>query len=250
MIQSTFISLPKISNKKEQNIWKQGINNWNQFLKTDSIKGISKKAKAFYDMKIREAKEELRAENSYYFQKLLPNTETWRLYEYFKDECCFLDIESYEHGKNITIIGLYDGIETKTMVKNINLDMNILRKELEKYKLLITFNGSSHDIPNINKYYPKTIPKLAHIDLRHACKKIGLKGGLKMIEEEVGIKRPIHLKAYGENPIDLWRAFLASGDKEYLDLLIQYNEEDIINLKPLMEYVYGKLKKVINSYLV
>ena len=71
-----------------------------------------------------------------------------------------------------------------------------------------------------------------------------------MIEEEVGIKRPIHLKAYGENPIDLWRAFLASGDKEYLDLLIQYNEEDIINLKPLMEYVYGKLKKVINSYLV
>ena len=57
MIQSTFIFLPKISNKKEQNIWKQGINNWNQFLKTDSIKGISKKAKAFYDMKIREAKE-------------------------------------------------------------------------------------------------------------------------------------------------------------------------------------------------
>jgi len=243
MIRSSFIFLPKISNKKEQNIWKQGINIWDDFLKAKNIKGISKRAKIFYDTKIRKAIEELKKDNSYYFQKLLPNTETWRLYEYFKDECCFLDIESYEHGKNITIIGLYDGFETKTMVKNMNLDMNRLKKELEKYKLLITFNGSSHDIPNINKYFPETIPNIAHIDLRHACNKIGLKGGLKMIEEKVGIIRPIHLKAYGgDNPIDLWRAFLASGDKEYLDLLVQYNEEDIVNLKPLMEIVYKKLK--------
>lgn len=244
MIQSSFIFLPKISNKKEQNIWKQGIKNWNDFLKAESIKGISKKAKAFYDLKIREAKKELADDNSFYFQKLLPSTETWRLYEYFKEDCCFLDIESYEYGKNIIIVGLYDGIDTKIMVKNINLNMNILKKELEKYKIIITFNGSSFDIPNINKYYPKTIPEIAHIDLRHASVKVGLKGGLKMIEEQLNIKRPQHLKAYGENPIDLWRAFKASGDKEYLDLLIQYNEEDIINLKPLMEYVYEKLKSI------
>jgi uncharacterized protein len=248
MIRNSFIFLPKISNKKEQNIWDQGINTWNEFLKANNIKGISKKAKIFYDKKIKEAKQELIADNPYYFQKILPNTETWRLYEYFKDECCFLDIESYEHGKNITIIGLYDGFETKTMVKNINLDMNVLKKELSKYKLLITFNGSSFDIPNINKFYPETIPKIAHIDLRHASAKAGFKGGLKLIEEQLNIKRPKHLKAYGkDNPTDLWRAFLASGDKEYLDLLIQYNEEDIINLKPLMEHVYNKLKTSIKT---
>ena len=246
MIQNSFIFLPKISYKKEQNIWKQGISNWDDFLKAKDIKSISKKAKSFYDLKLIKAKQELAADNSYYFQKLLPNTETWRLYEYFKEDCCFLDIETYENGKNITIIGIYDGYDTKTMVKNINLDMNLLKKELNRYKLIITFNGSVSDIPNINKYYPGTIPDIAHIDLRHACRKIGLIGGLKMIEEQIGINRPQHLKAYGgDNPIDLWRAFRASGDKEYLDLLVQYNEEDIINLKPLMEHVYNGLKASI-----
>ncbi|MBW3022318.1 ribonuclease H-like domain-containing protein, partial [Candidatus Woesearchaeota archaeon] len=42
--------------------------------------------------------------------------------------------------------------------------------------------------------------------------------------------------------VDLWKAYHASGDKEYLQLLVQYNEEDIVNLKPLMEYCYKRLK--------
>ena len=62
MIQNSFIFLPKVSHKKEQNIWKQCINNWDDFLNTKDIKSISKKAKAFYDMKIREAKQELAKE--------------------------------------------------------------------------------------------------------------------------------------------------------------------------------------------
>ena len=246
MIRQSFIFLPRISEQKERNIWQQGILSWNHFLETKEIDGISSRAKGFYDLQLLRAKEELAKDNALHFYEKMPNVEAWRLYEYFKDDCCFLDIETVGYGGYITVIGLFDGVETKIMVKDINLNMKILREELAKYKMLVTFNGSSFDIPCINKYYPNSVPKVAHIDLRHACRKISLVGGLKSIEEQVGIKRPDHLKAIGgDQAIKLWRAYKASGDKEYLDLLVQYNEEDIMNLKPLMEHVYSKLKQAI-----
>lgn len=40
----------------------------------------------------------------------------------------------------------------------------------------------------------------------------------------------------GEDAAELWRTFRATGDEYYLDLLVKYNEEDIINLKPLADF--------------
>ncbi|MFH1439520.1 MAG: ribonuclease H-like domain-containing protein [Candidatus Woesearchaeota archaeon] len=248
MIRKSFIFLPRITEKGEQKIWGQGINSWQSFIDTKNVDGITRARKSFYDLKLEKAKKHLQLENSYYFYNNMPNVEAWRLYDCFKDDCCFLDIETVGYNGYITVIGLYDGKDTKIMVKDINLNMKVLKEELSKYKLLVTFNGSSFDLPCINRYYPNCIPDIAHIDLRHACRKVNLVGGLKSIEEQIGIFRPDHLKAVGgDQAIQLWRAYKASGDKEYLDLLVQYNEEDIINLKPLMEHVYGKLKTMVSS---
>jgi len=74
------------------------------------------------------------------------------------------------------------------------------------------------------------------------CVKLGLKGGLKEIERILELKRPAHL--YG-NPVELWKAFQASGDKDYLDLLLQYNAEDIENLRGVMGYGYKELSNKI-----
>ena len=82
----------------------------------------------------------------------------------------------------------------------------------------------------------------AHIDLKPLCVNLGWKGGLKEVEKTLGISRPAHLHG---NPVDLWRAFHASGDREYLDLLIAYNEEDVVNLKAVMEKVYAELKATL-----
>jgi len=246
MIKQSFIFLPGISNKKEQNVWNQGINSWDSFINAKNLQGFSKRSKSFCDFHLEKAKKALNADDSLYFHKRMPNVEAWRLYNHFKDDVCFLDIETVGYNGYVTVVGLYDGFDTKIMVKDINLNMKVLKQELSKYKLLVTFNGSSFDLPVLQKYYPGSVPKIAHIDLRHACRKVGLVGGLKMIEEEVGIKRPDHLKAMGgDQAIKLWRAYRASGDKEYLDLLVQYNEEDIVNLKPLMGHVYDKLKNQI-----
>jgi len=246
MIRNSYIFLPKIKYKKEQNIWNQDIKNWNDFL-SNNIKGISKKSKAFYDRKINEAKEALRNNNSAYFYNKLPPIETWRLYNYFKDEAVFLDIEtssSTSMESYVTVIGLFDGYDTKIMVRDVNLDITALKKELKKYKLSITFNGAIFDVPYLNRKYPDLIPKIPHIDLRHLCNKVGLKGGLKQIEKELDIKRNLIVERfYGGDILKLWRMYKGSGDKHYLNLLVEYNEEDVINLKKITEYVVEKLYK-------
>src|SRR3989344_1330281 len=240
MIKNSFIFLKGISSRKEQNLWKSGIKNWDDFLEKDKIKSISKEKKEIYNNEILNAKKLLLGENNEFILKF-PSNENWRLYEYFKNECIYLDIEIGKNYKDIILIGLFDRINTKTMVKNYNLYKENFLNEIKNYKLIISYNGSALDIPAIEKYFGIKI-NIPHIDLKHSCQRLGLKNGLKEIERNLGIKRPENL--YGR-PYNAYKAFLASGDKEYLELLIKYNEEDIINLKPIMEYCYNKLKEKI-----
>ncbi len=248
MIKNSFIFLPKIKSKKEFFLWKQGINEWEIFISNEKIKGISPRAKKEYDLLLRDAKKALFDNNSSFFTNIMPTTETWRLYDYFKEEAIFLDIETSsatDANSYLTVLGLFDGINTKTMIKDINLDIIALKKELQKYKLLITFNGSTFDIPYLKKKYSNLLPEVPHIDLRHVCNKVGLKGGLKDIEKQLNITRDniIIERLYGGDPFKLWRMFKGSGDDYYLKLLVEYNEEDVINLKRIADYAISELKK-------
>jgi len=248
VIRNSFIFLERIGDKLERNIWQQGIHNWNDFLNRRYVKGISKFKKLYYNRKVIKTRNNLYCNNSYYFYDILSSAETWRLYDYFKEDAVFLDIETtgLSSSSYLTLIGLYDGINTKTMIKGINLDFKKLKEELRKYKLIITFNGARFDLPFLNKRFPDLLPKLPHWDLRHSCKKIGLTGGLKEIEKKIGIKRNrIIEKMYGGDAVLLWRKFQATGDDYYLKLLVEYNEEDVINLKQISEHVYEKLKSCL-----
>lgn len=253
MISNTFLFLEGINKKLEQNIWKQGIFNWNSFLNKNKIKGVSKKRKSYYDRKLIQAQKALYNFDSNYFTNKLPLSECWRLYDFFKEDTVFLDIEttglrSYD---DITVVGLFDGIETKMMIKNINLDYNEIKKELSKYKLIVTFNGSSFDLPFIERRYPNILPKIPHFDLKSVTNRLNLKGGLKQIETKLKIKRnKIIENFYGGDALRLWKMYKVTGDKYYLNLLVEYNEEDIVNLKPIANFMVEKLKQdTINKYL-
>ena len=251
MITNSFIFLERVGKKLEQNIWKNGIHDWDNFLNRNNVKGLSKSRKLYYDRKILAARKELFNSNSSYFHNLLPQSEIWRLYEFFKEDAVFLDIETTGLSKNyddITVFGLYDGISTKIMIKGINLDYKELKKELQKYKLIVTFNGASFDLPFIEKRYPGLIPKIPNFDVKSIANKLGLKGGLKSIERELNIKRsPIVEKFYGGDALTLWRMYKATGDEYYLNLLVEYNEFDIINLKIVAEKCVGMMKEKIKN---
>lgn len=250
MIRNSFIFLDRIGARLEQQLWQAGIRTWDDFLSADAdrIKGISSYKKAYYDRKLLKAKSNLYCQNSAYFDEILPTTEHWRLYDFFKEDAVFLDIETngLSNFSYITVVGLFDGIDTKTMIKGINLDFNVLKQELKKYKMIVSFNGSVFDVPFIEKRHPGLLPRIPHFDLRFACSRLGIKGGLKDIEKLFGIKRrELVEKLYGGDALTLWNMYKYSEDDYYLKLLVEYNEEDVINLKKIANIVYEQLKQSI-----
>lgn len=248
MIKNSFVLLNGISYGKERQLWKEEIKDWNDFVSHDKIKGISRRRKMVYNYILSEAKSALLDGNTEFFHEFLPRKEHWRMYDYFKDECIFLDIEmSHVSDGYITCITLFDGNNVMTFVKNHNLDFTAIKNLLSKYKMIITFNGNTFDLPFLEKYSPNLIPKVPCWDLRHSCSALGLTGGLKEVEEKLGIKRQnaIVQKMYGGDPLKLWKTYLATGDKYYLDLLVEYNQEDTVNLKFIADKVYWMMKEKI-----
>lgn len=232
--------LSKVGRAKEKAIWKQGVGTWDDFL-ANEVKGVSKNRKEGYDRLIRLAKLNLDYENTLHFRETLPPSEMWRIYPEFKEKAAFVDIEAF--GYCITVVGIYDGYEVKHFVKGFNLNREALLRELYKYKLMITFNGSSFDIPMLERFLRHKI-RIAHIDLRHVCSRIGLKGGLKSIENQLGFKRMKEVDGMtGEQGAWCWELFHHTGKQEYLDLLLKYNAEDVLNLKPLAEHAVKELWK-------
>lgn len=249
MLTNTFLFLERIGDKLEKNIWKNGIPDWDNFLRRKNINGLSRHRKLYYDRKILNARKALYNFDSSYFLKLLPQSEMWRLYNFFKEDAVFLDIETTglsNKNNDITVFGLYDGISTKIMIKGINLNYNILKNEFKKYKLIVTFNGASFDLPFIKKTYPDLLPKIPNFDVKSIADKLGLKGGLKNIEKNLGIERSAVVdKFHGGDALTLWRMYRATGDDHYLNLLVDYNEYDIINLKIVAEKCVKMMKEIL-----
>jgi hypothetical protein len=244
MITKTFTFLDGINVKTQDNLVLQGVTTWSEFLEVKEIKGISPKRKGYYDRKLLEARKALSNDDLVYFSRLLPLTEQWRLFNMYRDEAIYLDIETDGLGRysDVTVIGLYDGYDTKLMIKDINLDVYALKKILSQYKILVTFNGSVFDVPFLEKRYPGVIPSIPHFDLRFCCDRVGLKGGLKEVERKLGIKRnKIVEDLYGGDALRLWKMYKNSGDEHYLNLLVEYNEEDCVNLKKIAGIVFDRL---------
>jgi len=241
MLRNTFLFLPKVQLATERKIWQQGIHDWNAFVEAKRVKGFSEARKESANKKIHEFRNELWNENLNYLARSIPLSEQWRMYEHFRDEAVFLDIETGGYYGSITVVGLYDGNDTKTFVRGYNLDRCLIERELQKANIVVTFNGSSFDLPVIERFFGLRLHR-PHIDLRHVCSRIGLTGGLKAIEKACGIKRQGEVEGVsGADAVYLWEQFRATKDTDYLNTLLKYNEEDVVNLKPLADYAVREL---------
>jgi uncharacterized protein len=244
MIRRTFLLLPGIGQIKERRLWENGVLSWEDFTERDHLEGISPYRKSRMDAELEMAMESWERGRTEFFSRMLPSGQHWRMYQRLRDDTAFLDIETDGLGPGtvITMISVHRRGETTTMTRGLDLNAENLKRSLEGAKMLVTFNGSSFDLPMIERELPFTVPKVPHYDLRHACPKVGLRGGLKQVEVLLGYRRPQEV-AYvtGEEAVYLWHLWDRKGNENALNLLRRYNQEDTRNLEPLADTVYARL---------
>lgn len=183
-----------------------------------------------------------------FFARSLPSSDTWRIYDLFRDDCAFIDIETSGCYGDITVVGVYDGDDILTLVKGRGLDKENLRSVLSKYKMLVSFNGLSFDVPVIDRCFNRIVPHVPHLDLRHPLARLGFTGGLKKIEKEMGIRRTADI--CGDDVVMLWNRYASTGDRESLRILVEYNADDARNLKPIADYVCSSLERAMKGRIM
>lgn len=238
-IENSFILMPGIGQKTEKKLWKNSVTHWNE-LPENNVLGNKKTQKALNFLE--KAEKNLEVENTPFFQSHLPKNEFWRMYENFKNNICFFDIETtgLDKKKNkVTTMSLHRNGNTKTLVRGDNLTREKLQEEFHKSSLIVSFNGKRFDQPFLEHNYKMNINN-PHIDLMYLCRNIGLSGGLKEIEKEIGINRDLE-DLDGREAIRLWKKYEKTGKQQYLDKLVKYNEYDAMNLEELAEIVVNRL---------
>lgn len=150
----------------------------------------------------------------------------------------YLDIETSFSGA-ISVIGVYrpDTGATQLVGGGVT-DLNLYAC-LEGVTTLITFNGSSFDLPVIRKrLYADLKAEYAHRDLLYLCRRRGLRGGLKVVEQKLGIARATSGLSGWDAP-RLWARYETYDDQAALALLLRYNYEDVVNLALLEALLDG-----------
>ena len=157
------------------------------------------------------------------------------------DRAVFFDIETegLEHDADITMISSLSGSDLRAFVKDENIDGFLA--VLESAPLLVSFNGTSFDVPHIlRRFHIPSLP-CPHLDLRRVCKARGISGGLKKIERAVGILRPPDvLGVTGEDACWMWTAWRKDGDRSFRDRLVRYCMADAVALRLLALHLLNR----------
>jgi uncharacterized protein YprB with RNaseH-like and TPR domain len=118
-----------------------------------------------------------------------------------------------------------------------------LLQALQGAKKIVTYNGRSIPDPLKQKVgfdFPVIAAQLGivldeefpHVDLCPECWKHNLYGGLKKVEQKLGLKRQFPDRK-GAWAMETFRAYLKTGDQALRAELLAYNREDVFMLREL-----------------
>lgn len=236
MLEHTFRHLKGIGAKKERELWNSGIVSWDDF---DSKQ--ERQLLLFEDREnniLSSSRQALKQKQIDFFANSLPREEYYRIALNFPEKTLFLDIETTglsRYYDRITIIGASIENDYKVYIQGGYLTP--LKELISEAKIIVTFNGSLFDIPFLRQEFPDLQIPLTHIDLRFFAKRIGLSGGQKKIEKQIGVKRAIELNNLeGESAPIIWHKY-CRGDLDSLKLLLNYNHADIKGMKQIFDFV-------------
>ncbi len=162
----------------------------------------------------------------------------------YTDHRLFKDFGNHK----ITVIGvriLEDAKDRFVQLVGQDITCENLMQALAGIERIVTYNGRS--IPDqVKGYIGFDFPVIAaqlglvldrqfkHIDLCPLCWKANLWGGLKAVEQMLGLKRELPGKD-GKWADEAWKQYLKTGRQSLLDDLLAYNREDVFMLRRLEE---------------
>lgn len=246
MLQNTFLHLPSVGPRTERRLWEAGCADWESLwgqLRSGSlIREIlsSKRQQSLFERDATNAKslswidtidQSRRAFESgslsFFCERLKPSDQ-WRLLPDFIHDATFLDIETTglsRHHHYVTVIGALNKGRFHQWVWPQRLDK--FYELLSDSRLIVTFNGSRFDLPFLRRQFPELQTFSAHVDLVYSARAVGLAGGQKAVEEQLGLRRDEDLQGVdGSDAVADWCAALY-GDRSSYSRLLRYNRVDV-----------------------
>jgi len=241
-VENSFVPVSGVGEKTEKRLWRDGVTDWTRFEERDGdfLSGRRHDRILSY---IGEARDALDAEDASFFGETLPDRELWRMYRNFEDKACFFDIETtgLSPERNfVTTASFHVGGDTKTLVRGDDLTPDNVREILDGAGLVVSYNGRRFDAPFVEEDLGVSFGT-PHVDLIYPCRRVGLTGGLKTVEETLGVGRKDEVNDVdGREAVRLWHAY-EDGDTEALERLIEYNRYDAENLRAVFDAVHDRL---------
>jgi uncharacterized protein len=243
----TFIHIPGIGPQRERAYWHDSILSWDHMLADRDL--FDEGPVPAIERELVLSQQKLKEGDTRWFEERLGHENIWRLAADFDDgKIAYLDIETdgsrADHiptdddaPGGTTVCAVYDGRDARVFLRHRDIDE--IPEYLSKYKVLCTFNGKSFDIPYLEGRFGQDFFRGAHLDLRPITAAVGLRGGLKKIEQQIGIERPAMIRRYtGYDAVKLWGAY-KRGRKDALEPLARYNLADAVNLQSVLRVAYN-----------
>lgn len=151
----------------------------------------------------------------------------------------YLDIETtgFLGGSNYpTVVGIavdFPGDWFLEQLVGDDITADAILHVLEGVTTIYTFNGAGFDLPFL-AWRPGVDlrRRFDHRDLMRSSHRAGLQGGLKQIEKALGIPRQLP-DLGGHDAVLLWRKYRQERNPAALEMLLEYNREDVENLRIL-----------------
>lgn len=239
---SAFLHLPGFGPKKIVALRASGVICWSDLLHHLhlDLPGLEDNAPEWVKAIWRD-EQAIATQNIAHLVSTLHRSDHWRILADFLDQATYLDIETTgdQQRPEITlIIAKHKGsLHTYTAEHNLDDFLHLL----DDITMLVTFNGASFDVPQMENHFHIPMRDIAHIDLRWVCYHTQLRGGLKEIERAIGLIRPPDLIGMDGAEADwLWQRWKATGNPALLNRLTRYCAADVIGLEHLSGWLIAR----------
>ena len=153
----------------------------------------------------------------------------------------YLDIEtkgSSPKDNEVTVWGMPLVRETNAKVSQMvggDVTADNILEALREASVIYTYNVKSFDLPLLHSRLGINLAELVkHHDLMFDCWRNNLYGGFKAVERQLSIPRKL-TEVNGYEAVRLWWRYVNDYDEDALSTLLEYNKEDVLNLKTLRE---------------